>query len=220
MRYAPIFKALIFDLDGTLVDTIGDVAASMNAALSARGYPTLEVSEYRKLVGWGLRALARATLPVTARDEATVEACYADALAAYIKKPAVLSVPYPGINELLAKLAERGLPCAVLSNKADPLVKAVVEAVLPGHAFRVLRGERPGVPHKPDPTSALEMAAALGAAPSEIVYLGDSGVDMKTAKSAGFFAVGAAWGFRDREELQRDGADAIIEHPLDLLTFL
>lgn len=215
-----MFRALIFDLDGTLVDTIGDIAASMNISLAAHGFPTLESEAYRGIVGWGMKALARSALPPYARDEATVELCYAEALAAYLKNPTALSVPYPGIREMLAELARRDLPCAVLSNKADPVVRLVVETLLPDSGFRLLHGERPGVPHKPDPTSALGLAAALGARPSEVLYLGDSGVDMKTAKAAGFFAVGAAWGFRDRAELLRDGADVIIDRPLDLIALL
>jgi phosphoglycolate phosphatase len=215
-----MFSALIFDLDGTLVDTIGDIAASMNSSLTAHGFPTLAPEAYRSMVGWGMRALARSALPSYAQDEATVERCYTDALAAYMKNPTALSVPYPGVRELLAELAQRGLPCAVLSNKADPVVRLVVETLLPDSGFRLLQGERPGVPHKPDPTSALGLAAALGVRPGKVLYLGDSGVDMKTAKAAGFFAVGAAWGFRDRSELLEDGADVIIESPLDLISLL
>ncbi len=213
-------KAVIFDLDGTLVDTLGDIAASMNAALAGRGYPTHARDEYRGLVGWGLRALAASALPPEARDEATVEACYAAALAAYLEKPTVHTRPYPGVRELLAALASRGIPCAVLSNKADAVVRVVVDSVLSAHAFCAVRGERPGIPHKPDPTSALDVASCLGADPREVLYLGDSGVDMKTARAAGFFAVGASWGFRDREELVRDGAEVVIDHPLELLRLL
>jgi phosphoglycolate phosphatase len=212
-----MIKALIFDLDGTLVDTIGDIAASMNSALAAHGYPVLETGAYRALVGWGMRSLARAALPPYARDDATVEECYSAALAAYMAKPAVHSIPYPGISELLAELTRRGLPSAVLSNKADPIVRLVVDTLFPDHGFSILRGSRPEEPLKPDPTTALALAATLGAAPYEVLYLGDSGIDMKTAKAAGFYAVGAAWGFRDRTELIADGADAVIDSPLDLL---
>jgi len=141
----------------------------------------------------GMRSLARAALPPHARDEATVDACYALALTAYMKAPAALSVPYPGIRELLVELRRRGVSRAVLSNKSDPVVRLVVDALLPGHGFSVLRGARPNEPLKPDPSIALEIASALGAEPRTVLYLGDSGIDMKTAKAAGFFAVGAAW---------------------------
>jgi phosphoglycolate phosphatase len=213
-------KAVIFDLDGTLVDTLGDIAASMNAALAGRGYATREREEYRSLVGWGLRALAASALPAEARDDAMVDACYEAALAAYLENPTAHTRPYPGVRELLAALASRGIACAVLSNKADAVVRVVVDSVLKGHGFRAVRGERPGIPHKPDPTSALEVASCLGADPREVLYLGDSGVDMRTARAAGFLAVGASWGFRDREELVSSGADVVIDHPLELLGLL
>ena len=211
---------MIFDLDGTLVDTLDDIAASMNAALAARGYATRTSEEYRSLVGWGLRALAASVLPPEARDDATVDGCYADALAAYLERPAAHTRAYPGIPETLAAIAARGIPCAVLSNKADAVVRLVVDSVLDAGAFRAVRGERPGIPRKPDPTAALEVASRLGAEPQEVLYLGDSGVDMRTARAAGFFAVGASWGFRDREELVRDGAEVVIDHPIELIALL
>ncbi len=210
-------RAIIFDLDGTLVDTIGDIGASVNGALAELGYPARTREELYRLVGNGMRVLVTRCLPEKARTEERIEACLALASARYAASPAALSVPYPGVQELLAELGRRGVPCAVLSNKPDPLTRPLVEAVLPGHGLRIVRGEVPGRPRKPDPAVAREIAAELGAEPAETIFLGDSDVDVLTARNAGFFAVGAAWGFRGRAELEGAGADQIIDAPMDLL---
>lgn len=215
-----MYKAIIFDLDGTLVDTIADIASCLNGTLAQHGFPTKTEAELYTLVGNGLRVLVSRCLPEALRTDALVDECTAQVNARYAAAPAAASRPYPGVLELLGELASRGVPCAILSNKPDPLARPLVEAVLPAGVFRIVRGELPGAPRKPDPRSALAIAAELGSMPEETVFLGDSDVDILTARAGGFFPVGAAWGFRGREELRSAGAAAIIDHPLELLALL
>lgn len=215
-----MFKAVIFDLDGTLVDTISDIAASMNAALASLGYPVHPDADYRAMVGRGLAVLARRALPPEARSEEIVEECRKRAFEAYLGAPADKSAPYPGIEQTLDALREKGIPCAVLTNKPDAVAALVVSKVLPGASFRAVVGAREGVPHKPDPTAALSLAASLGAFPRSVLLLGDSDVDVRTAQAAGFSSAGAAWGFRGRDELIMAGADLVLDKPTDLLAFI
>lgn len=215
-----MIKAVIFDLDGTLVDTIDDIAAAVNAALEKFGFPPRRREELYRMVGNGMRNLARRAVPEGVEDPEVIDGCVAEAVERYAEKPAVFTRPYPGVDELLAELRRRRIPSAILSNKPHPLTVLVVDAVFPGHAFRVVQGEKPGVPRKPDPSAPLAIAAELGAAPEEVLYLGDSDVDVHTARAAGFYPVGAAWGFRGRDELREAGAEAIVEAPLDLLSLL
>ncbi len=213
-------KAVIFDLDGTLADTIEDLAGSVNRSLRRRGFPEHDFAEYKLMVGEGFRLLVERALPEGARDGRFVDEAAAEAAADYAERCLDMTRPYPGIAELLAALAERGAATAVLSNKPDVLTRKIVEALFPGSPFRIVRGETELFPRKPDPASALDIAAGLGASSSETIYLGDSAVDMRTAKAALFAAVGAAWGFRGEAELRAAGADAVIAHPLDLLEYL
>jgi len=214
-----MWKAIIFDLDGTLVDTIGDISFALNETLARHGFPLRQREELYRMVGNGMRNLARLAAPPETED-AVIDACAAEAAGIYAEDPAQYSKPYPGVVKMLKTLWASGIPTAIISNKPDRLTQLCVDGVLPGHAFRVVQGERAGVPRKPDPTTSLAIAATLGVLPSEVLYLGDSDVDMKTALAAGFHAVGAAWGFRGRAELEAAGAHDIIEKPLDLLGLL
>lgn len=213
-------QALLFDLDGTLADTIEDLAAVVNAALARRNLPTHEISAYKHMVGNGFTQLVRAALPPRLRTEAMVEELRAEANASYEADPVARTKPYKGIPELLSALAERKLSRAVLSNKPDPLARRVVELLFPGAGFALVRGELPDFPRKPDPASALDIARLLGAEPGDILYLGDSDVDMETAKKAGMVGVGAVWGFRGEDELRAAGARHLVRNPLELLDLL
>lgn len=211
-------KAAIFDLDGTLVDTIDDIAAAVNGALARRGLPTHDAASYKRMVGNGFRNLVTKALPpALAEDPEAVRSLHEEAAANYEAHCLDLSRPYAGVGGLLAALAAAGVPMAVLSNKPDPLTKKVVAALLPGVPFVLVRGETADFPRKPDPASALDAARRLGAAPSEIAYLGDSDVDMRTARSAGMLALGAAWGFRGAAELRSAGAAEILDEPAAML---
>ena len=212
--------AVIFDLDGTLVDTLEDLAAAMNRTLRGRGFPVHPAGAYKLMVGDGFRSFAYRALPESERDEATVDSVRAEAAYYYAGHCVDLSRPYAGVPELLAALAAKALPMAVLSNKPDDLVQRVVEGLFSPGTFAIIRGETEGFPRKPDPASALDIAARLGARPGEALYLGDSNVDMATARAAGMVALGAAWGFRGEDELRAAGADAVLAAPIDLLSHL
>jgi phosphoglycolate phosphatase len=213
-------KAVIFDLDGTLADTIEDLAAAMNRSLRGRGLPEHDFAEYKLFVGDGFRTLVVRALPELSRSDALVDEVWREAAADYAERCLDMTRPYPGTLELLAALAERGVAMAVLSNKPDDLTKKVTSGLFPDAPFRLVRGETAEFPRKPDPASALDACARLGAAPSEALYLGDTSVDMKTARAAGILALGASWGFRGEAELRSAGADAILARPLDLLEYL
>lgn len=214
------FYAVLFDLDGTLLDTLLDIANAANAALTRLGFPTHPVETYRYLVGDGAGCLARRALSESDRDEKTLELCREAIAEEYQKRWAENTRPYPGIPELLAGLEARGVPMAVLSNKPHDATQAVVEKLLPDFHFQIVRGARPSVPIKPDPAAALHIAGELGIEPARFIYLGDTDTDMKTAKAAGMFGAGALWGFRTAEELSAAGAQALLKTPHEVLTLL
>jgi phosphoglycolate phosphatase len=213
-------KAVLFDLDGTLADTIQDLAGAVNRSLARRHLPEHELELYKLMVGDGFRNLITRALPEGLRNEDYIEATRAEAAAEYAGRCLERTRPYPGVPELLSALAGRGIPFGVLSNKPDDLTKKVVAGLFPGAGFALVRGETEAFPRKPDPASALDACARLGARSGETLYLGDSGVDMKTAKAAGFLALGALWGFRGEAELREAGADALLASPEDLLHYL
>lgn len=214
-------RAIIFDLDGTLLDTLFDIAAAVNAALDAIGVPTHPVDAYAGMVGYGLEETVRRALPPdVAEDPATVERCVTTMRAAYLAKPVKQTSAYPGVSRMLSDICAQHIPIAVLSNKAHELVDTIVATVLPDVRFHDVRGQRPEVPPKPDPTSALATAAILGRNPSEIAFVGDSEVDMQTARNAGMIAVGVGWGFRTIDELRRAGAQEMLMHPSEIVRIL
>lgn len=214
---SPACEAVIFDLDGTLLDTLADLAESANAALQAVGAPPHPLASYRQLVGGGVRRLMERALPEHRRDDATVAAAVEAMRAQYALRWAATSRPYPGIPALLDALAAQGVPVGVLSNKPHDFTVKMVAALLAPWAFRAVAGAQPGVPLKPDPASALALADALGVPPARCALVGDSDVDMLTARAAGMRAVGAAWGFRGPEELVAAGADLLLHRPSALL---
>jgi phosphoglycolate phosphatase len=213
MRYA----AAIFDLDGTLLDTLADIADAMNAALEKMGFPGHKTAEYRYLTGDGVRALAERSIPDKAKREAAVAACIQEFRMEYAERWGTKTRPYPGIPELLAGLAGRRVKLSVLSNKLDEFTRRAVREFLPGFDFSFILGAKPDLPPKPDPAGALLIASGIGIPPSGIIYLGDTGVDMRTAVRAGMFPVGALWGFRDEGELRENGARALVSSPGEFL---
>ncbi len=211
------FDGVIFDLDGTLVDTLEDIADAMDRVLALEGAPPHTYDEYRYLIGQGIRNLVAAALPEARRDDETVARCYERMIDDYGANSLVKTRPYDGAADVVRALRDAGVKLAVFSNKADALTRRIVDALLDPRDFEVVAGARPGVPLKPDPTVALAIAADFGVAPERIVYLGDSSVDMRTATAAGMIAVGAAWGFRTKDELVESGARVVLDQPLELL---
>ena len=215
------FKAVIFDLDGTLLDTIEDLTDSMNAALAGLGYPGRSIEECKQLVGDGLATFVERVLPPEARDNPAIAARLTERMRTeYKRRNAVKTKPYEGIAELLNVLTEWAMAMAVLSNKPHDSTVEIVKKYFPRWTFRAVFGARDGIPIKPDPAAALEIAQILNVAPAGILYLGDTNTDMWTADAAGMFAVGALWGFRTAAELKAAGAKILIRKPQDLLPLL
>ena len=212
------FDAAIFDLDGTLVDTLADIAAAMNAVLAARGFPVHPTEDYPKYVGDGALVLAQRTLPPGPRDdEALARECAHDYARQYARLGHTHGRPYDGIPELLHDLRRRGLDLAVLSNKPHPLTVSCVETFFPAHLFHVIHGQRPEVPRKPDPAGVLEILGLLECPAARCLYVGDTATDMETAAAAGLVSVGVTWGFQSFEALQAAGARHLARHPEDVL---
>lgn len=211
------FQAAIFDLDGTLLDTLADIADAMNAALEGMGFPVHETTAYRYLTGDGVRALAERSIPEKANDEATVAACILEFRMEYAERWGTKTRPYPEVPRLLTELIQRRIKLSVLSNKLDEFTRQAVRDFLPGFEFSFIIGAKPDLPPKPDPAGALLIARGLRVPPADIIYLGDTGVDMETAVRAGMFPVGALWGFRDEKELREYGAKAVRSSPRSFL---
>jgi phosphoglycolate phosphatase len=211
------FKCVIFDLDGTLVDTIADIAEAMNHTLAGHGFPPVPTEDYKDFVGRGIRNLARLALPAAAREDRIIDAVTQDAIRRYAARPLVHSRPYGGIPEVVAELKRRKIKTAVLTNKPDPVAQLVVGGLFPPDAFNYVTGEKPGRPRKPDPASTWEILMKLDCTPRETIFMGDSEVDMETARRADCHALGVSWGFRARPVLEKAGADRIIDRPEELL---
>ncbi|TVQ38650.1 MAG: HAD family hydrolase [Spirochaetaceae bacterium] len=214
------FNAVVFDLDGTLLDTLPDIGEAMNRALQAIGLPALPAEEFRERVGWGARVLVEKSVPETLHCEELIECCLSEFKRQYEAQPASLTAAYDGVYALLDELQGRGIASAIVSNKPHSLTRLVVEQLLGEYRFAYVQGDHPDLPKKPDPTATLRAAAAMKSRPAETVFLGDSGVDMATALAAGMCPVGAAWGFRSQTELRDAGARFIIHRPLELLDMM
>lgn len=214
------FRAVIFDLDGTVLDTLEDLADSMNNVLARMGLPGQDLEAYKFFVGDGVEMLVRRALPATHQDDATAARAVRAMREEYLRRWSLKTKPYEGVPELLDGLRARGLKMAILSNKPDDFAKMTVERLLPHGRFDLVLGERPGIARKPDPAGAFEVAERLGLPASAFIYLGDTGTDMQTAVAARMFPVGALWGFRPAAELMANGAKALIRRPLELLDLI
>ena len=213
--------AVVFDLDGTLVDSLSDIARSTNIVLAQLGHPVHELDAYRRFIGDGVATLFSRALPAdVSGDSALIADCVRRFGDVYDVNWNVDSRPYDGIAELLDELTRAAMPLAVLSNKPHRFTVQCMREFFPDREFAVVFGQRDGVPRKPDPAGALEIADLLHVAPRDCLYLGDSLVDMQTAVRAGMIPVGALWGFRSREELEAHGAAHVIANPGELLPFV
>lgn len=210
-------RLIIFDLDGTLLDTIGDLAVACNAVLAARGLPQHTYEQYRRFVGNGIMRLVERALPEALRTPETVAAVRADFVKYYTEHIDTHTKPYAGIPELLAQLVRRDIRLAVASNKFQAGTEKLIRRFFPDISFAAVLGQREGVPLKPDPAVAEEILAATGVARERTLFVGDSGVDMLTAAAAGVRSAGVTWGFRERAELLEAGAWRIVDRPEALL---
>lgn len=214
------FKAVIFDLDGTLLDTLEDLASAANRVLERNGFPTHDKDAYRYMVGDGAVVLMRRALPEDGRNDVTIFDCVQAFRAEYERGWKIKTRPYDGVAEMLDALAAHGVKMAVLSNKPDDFTRRCVTEYFPQWTFDLVLGQRDTVPLKPDPSGATEISRFLNILPSQFVYLGDTAIDMKTAVAAGMYPVGALWGFRSGQELLENGARLLIKRPPELLHLL
>lgn len=213
-----MYTHVIFDLDGTLLNTIDDLADAGNHVCAAHGWPTHTVDEFKLMVGNGIPKLVERFAP-EGLEETALAAALNEFSAYYDVHKADKTAPYAGIPETVAALKGAGVRMAVLSNKAHDLAGPVVEGYFPG-VFPVVQGALPGVPTKPDPTLLRQLMARLGALPETTLFVGDSNVDIRTGKNGGLTACGVLWGFRSRRELEAEGADYIVEDPEQLMRLI
>lgn len=212
-------KAFFFDLDGTLLDSLADIGNACNAILEKHGYPTHPLPEYRRFVGNGFGKLVRATLPADAAlDDQTKAQLVEEARQYYGLHMCDCTRPYDGVISALEILSAAGHPLAILSNKPEEHTLEIVQRYFSAIPFTLVRGARKDVPLKPQPHALLDMMKTMHTSASQTLYVGDSDVDILTARNAGVISVGVAWGFRGADELRQAGADHIIDTPSQLPT--
>lgn len=211
--------SIIFDLDGTLLDTLYDIAGTANAVLERHGFPVHAHQEYKRFVGDGLSVLIqRITPPGT--EETILNSCYQLFIQLYATNWMNNCRPYNGIEDMLVAIKKQGISVAVLSNKPHAFTKLFVERYFPREAFACVYGQRAGVAKKPDPTVALEIAESLGVRPGEMIFVGDTPIDIRTGKASGMITVAVTWGFRSIHELRKENPDIIINSPMELLQYV
>ena len=213
----PACRAVCFDLDGTLLDTVQDLAAALNAVLAQRGFPSHSLDDYKGFVGEGAALLVERALPESVRHGDMVTACLTEFRDAYGRAWNVHSRLYEGIAVLLDGLVDRGIRLAMLSNKPHRYTVQCAEHYFSQWPFEAVYGQLEDIPKKPDPAGAFRIAGDLGIAPKHFLFVGDSGVDMQTALAAGMAPIGVSWGYRPVEELQSAGAQFRIDTPTALL---
>ena len=211
---------VIFDLDGTLLDTIADLGTATNHALKGCGYPQHNLSSYPMFVGNGVTRLIERSLPEDERNPETVEAVREKFKAYYNEHKTDLTLPYPGIPELLRELSSMGVKLAVASNKYQAAVVSLIKHYFPYIDWHAVEGQKEGVPTKPDPSIVFEILAKCPTGKSKVLYVGDSGVDMETARRACVDSCGVTWGFRPLRELKEAHADNIVSSPEEIITIV
>jgi phosphoglycolate phosphatase len=216
MRY----PAVLFDLDGTLLDTIGDICDAFNHVLRANGFPTRAVDEYKAIVGHGARDAARQVLPSDRRDDALIQKLFEEYQAVYPRYNGKKTRPFPGVMALITMFAEKGIKLAVVSNKPHAAAERCIKEYFPGIPFAAVRGHVEGVPLKPDPTVALAIARELDLPPHAIAFVGDSDVDIRTAIAAGMRPIGVTWGYRSESQIRSAGECLVVDSTTELTRLL
>lgn len=210
------YNAVLFDLDGTLLDTLDDLGDSMNAVLARRGLPTHPIEAYKTFVGNGVRALVQRAAGQLVGKTSDLEAMVGEMRVEYAERWDKKTRPYDGIIEMLTSLVARGARLAILSNKPDDFTKLCVQRFLGDMPWEIIQGVDSCYPPKPDPLGAKSIAEKMELNAEQFLYLGDTNTDMETANAAGMYAVGVTWGFRTSEELKEYGAKTLIDHPREL----
>lgn len=213
------FKGIIFDLDGTLVNSLEDISDAMNTVLTELHYPTHTYETYQYFIGSGLRNLVSKALPASNNSENQIEVAFQNMLTEYRENCTIKTKPYEDILALLNDLSTRNIKLAVFSNKADELTKKIVAAIFPNY-FTDVVGLSVESLKKPNPFEAIEISKNWGLKTEEIIFVGDSDIDMETATNANMFPVGVSWGYRTEKELMASGAKLVIHSPLDLIELL
>jgi len=214
-----MIKAVLFDLDGTLVNSLNDLADSANYALKQFGFPTHETEKYKYFVGNGMPKLIERVLPAKNRDDDTkfkVLECFMQYYRTHFVDK---TVAYEGIEELIAALKAKGIKIAVVSNKVQEMAVTVTEKIF-GNSFQIVCGKQKGFPTKPDAALTLKVMNDLGVTPEECVFVGDSGMDAAAAVNAGCIGIGVLWGFRKADELLNNGAKYIVKSPEEILNII
>jgi len=212
-------RAIIFDLDGTLINSLGDIADTMNHILAINNLPVHEEDQYRYFIGDGIQNLIIRALPEDYRSDKFVSEMHRSFEIEYRKRCLIKTRPYPGITNMLKALSIKGIKMAVLSNKSDEFTRYMVSELFPDNYFSAVMGSRNDTPRKPDPAGALMLAKQCGIEPVCCLFIGDSNIDMRTGTNAGMLPVGVLWGFRTEQELRDGGAESIVAHPGEILSF-
>ena len=216
-----IYRAAIFDMDGTLVDTLEDLADSVNEMLAIYNFPQRTIEEVRKFVGNGARKLMERALPAEkSADKNFVDKALETYNQCYLKNVLNKTKPYSGIMEFLTELQAKKIPLGICTNKQNFAAQIIAEKILSPIKFEKVFGDEKNFPRKPNPTRALEIAKSFSVEPEQVAYFGDTAVDMNTAVNAGFLPVGVTWGFRPESELQDSGAKIIVHHPREILNLI
>ena len=213
------FKGIIFDLDGTLVDSLHDISDAMNKVLQGLNFPTHTYETYQYFIGSGLRNLVSKALPSTNNSHEQIEFCFERIINEYREICTSKTKPYEGILELLDNLTSQNIKLAVFSNKADELTKKIASEIFPDY-FDTAVGLSTEELKKPNPFEAVEISKKWSLNPEEILFVGDSDIDMKTAVNANMFPVGVSWGYRTEEELKTSGAKLVINNASELIEIL
>ncbi len=211
--------SIIFDLDGTLLDTLHDIAETANAVLIHHGFPVHSQHDYKSFVGDGLNVLIRRITPLGTKED-IINKCCQTFFQLYANTWMNTCRPYDGIEDMLAALKKQRVRLAVLSNKPHAFTRLFVERYFSREIFACVYGQRDGYPKKPDPTVALEIAKSLGVRPEEMFFVGDTPIDIKTGKASGMTTVGVSWGFRSTNELAEEKPDLILNSPMELLEYV
>lgn len=215
-----MIKAVIFDLDGTLLYTLGDITSAVNKSLHRYNLPLHTEQEYRGMVGYGLKELINLAVGSNYKHKSLLENVYQTVLEEYRNDPVSTTVPYPGIPAMVQTLKSMNISLSILSNKEDSLVRLIVDKILSLHYFTVVRGQRPDVPAKPDPAAVYSIVKTMKVHNDECIFIGDSGADIQTARNAGLTALGVSWGYRDVDHLKKEGAAYVAFSPDDIVNFI